>query len=83
MISIFVADLREFYPLIESAKKLPGCVVKNPVKGYWRIDAEREINFDRKTLGLRVALWNSALAGGFTGRIARYDRNQLRIVSES
>lgn len=83
MISIFVADLKEFLPVVEAAGKIPGCQVKAPVKGYWEITADREITFDRKALGLRVALWNSALAGGFIGRVAHFDRNSMTIVSET
>lgn len=83
MISIFVPDLREFHSLVEGAGKLPDCKVASPVAGYWRIDAAREIRFDRRALGLRVALWNSALAGGFLGRIAHYDRNEIHIVDET
>ncbi len=81
-VSIFIPDLPEFSPIIDGARKA-GHEVASPLEGYWRIDADQEIRFDRKALGLRVALWNSALAGGFVGKIAAYDRNTMRIVSET
>ena len=82
MVSIYVPDLAEFSSITESARKL-GLRVQGPVKGYWQIDADQEIRFERKALGLRVALWNSALAGGFVGKIAQYDRDTMRIVNEA
>ncbi len=83
MVSIYVPDLAEFSSIIEGARKA-GCYrVRAPVKGYWQIDSDDEIRFARKPLGLRVALWNSALAGGFVGKIAQYDRDTMRIVNEA
>ena len=81
MVSIYVPDLEEFFPVIDGARAIPGCKITGPFKGYWLISAEKEICFQRRTLGLRVALWNSALAGGFVGRIAQYDRDTMRIVA--
>jgi len=82
MVTIFVPDIPEFAPLMRGAENLKDCVVHRPVNGYWRIEAEREIEFFRKRLGLGPALWNSALSGGFRGRIIQYDRDVMRIGSE-
>jgi hypothetical protein len=82
MVRIFVPDIPEFLPIIEGARKTGGCAVVAPEAGYWRIEAEREIRFERKPLGLGPALWNSALTGGFRGRITEYGRDVMRIESE-
>ena len=82
MVTIFVPDIPEFMPLISGARKTAGCRVREAIRGYWRIEADHEIRFERKALGLGPALWNSALAGGLQGRIVEYGRDVMRIVSE-
>jgi hypothetical protein len=82
MVTLFVPDLPEFAALVEASKKSSACRVHSPRSGYWRIEAENELHFNRKALGLKPALWNSALSGGFLGRILEYGRDDLRIGSE-
>jgi hypothetical protein len=79
---IFVPDIPEFAPLVKAAETIPGCVVRAPQAGYWRLEAARELAFSRKQLGLGPALWNSALSGGFRGRIVEYGRDEMRIVGD-
>lgn len=81
-VRIFVPDIPEFAPLLEGARKAGGCRVESPVAGYWSITADNELRFERRALGLGPALWNSALTGGFTGRIAEYGRDVMRIVND-
>ncbi|NDZ18014.1 hypothetical protein C7T35_34230 [Variovorax sp. WS11] len=81
MVTVFVPDIAEFEPLLKAAA-MAGCRVRKPVHGYWRIEAERVLEFSRKELGLGPALWNSALSGGFRGRITEYGRDVMRIESE-
>lgn len=81
-VTIFVADIPEFAPLLQAARAQNGCAVRPPVRGYWRIEAAQAIEFSRKAMGLGAALWNSALSGGFRGRITQYDRNLMRIESQ-
>lgn len=82
MIRIFVPDIPEFTPLIDGARNAGNCTVLEPTRGYWRIEADNELTFSRKALGLGPALWNSALTGGFRGRIVEYGRDVMRIESE-
>lgn len=82
MVTIFVADIPEFSPLLDAARRNDNCVVRVAEQGYWRIEAQDEIDFARKQLGLGPALWNSALSGGYRGRIVEYGRDVMRIVSE-
>ena len=77
---IFVPDIPEFMPVIDGAKTVETCRVTEPRDGYWRIEADHEISFERRALKLGPALWNSALTGGFIGSIAEYGRDTLRIV---
>lgn len=80
-VTVYVLDIAEFEPLLKAASAA-GCKVREPVRGYWRIEAEHVLEFSRKDLGLGPALWNSALSGGFCGRIAEYGRDVMRIESE-
>ncbi len=80
MVTIFVPDIPEFEPFIRAVKASGTGTVHAPKKGYWRLEAQQEICFHRKALGLGPALWNSALTGGFRGTIVEYDRHVLRIV---
>lgn len=83
MVTLFVPDLPEFAALVEASKKTATCEVQEPFAGYWRIVAAEELHFNRKAVGLKPALWNSALSGGFEGRIVEYGRDDLRIVNET
>ena len=82
-VMIFVPDIPEFQGVIAAARKAGNCEVVAPEHGYWRIVAERELQFQRKALGLGPALWNSMLSGGFRGRITEYGRDLLRIECDS
>lgn len=79
---IFVPDIPEFLPLVDGARSVETVRVREPVRGYWRIEADEAIQFGRKALGLGPALWNSALTGGFRGRIAEYGRDVMRIEAD-
>jgi hypothetical protein len=81
-VTIYVPDLPEFLPLVRSAEKVEKCTILAPRNGYWRIEAECEIQFSRKALGLGHAIWNSALSGGFRGRIVEYGRDEMRLDCE-
>jgi hypothetical protein len=82
-VTIFVPDLPDFMPLVQAVRSVQDVQLIEPRRGYWRICASSRISFSRKGLGLRVALWYSMLAGGFTGRITEYGRDILTIESEA
>jgi len=81
-VSIFWPDIPEIAVLVEAVRRVDGCAVAGPRDGYWIVDAGRSISLRRKDLGLGPALWNSALSGGFRGRLVTYDRDVLCIESE-
>jgi hypothetical protein len=83
MPSIFVLDVPEFLPLVEHAKGMRTWCVDGPRTGYWRIHHVEKLEFDRKALGFKPAVWHGALTGGFLGRITRFDNDRLVIESEA
>jgi hypothetical protein len=82
MVTVFIPDIPEFQALVAAAQKITGCVVHRPRNGYWRLQGEQELRFSRKALGLGPAIWNSALSGGFIGRIIEYGRESMHIESD-
>lgn len=83
MIEIFVLDIPEFKPLVDAVAKNGNCRVLPPAQGYWRLQADGQLTLSRRALGLGPALWNSALSGGFRGRILQYGRDEMKLESES
>jgi hypothetical protein len=81
-VTVFIPDIAEFLPLVRAAEKVAGCVVSQSATGYWRIEAQGRLRFSRKAMGLGPAIWNSALSGGFIGRIVEYGRDDMVIESE-
>lgn len=82
-VRIFVPDIPEFMPVVEGIRATGNCAVHPPAGGYCRIEDAREIRLHRRELGLGPALWNSALTGGFQGRIVTFDRDLMVIESSS
>jgi hypothetical protein len=81
-ILIFIPDIPEFVPLVAAAQSVTGSTVRAPQNGYWVVEADRELRFSRKTMKLGPAIWNSALSGGFVGRIVNYGRDEIVIECE-
>jgi hypothetical protein len=81
-VMIFVPDIPEFLPLVRAAETVDGCVVIAAQNGYWRVEGKQRLQFSRKELGLGPAIWNSALSGGFIGRIVEYGRDTMVIEAE-
>lgn len=83
MSTIFVLDVEEFRPLVDSACARDGFEVSGPVRGYWRIHSTGEMAFSRKDLGFKPAVWNGALTGGLVGKVVQFDKDTLRIIGEA
>ncbi|MES2535249.1 MAG: hypothetical protein V4632_05180 [Pseudomonadota bacterium] len=83
MVRIFVLDVPEFLPLVAAARNQAGVSVLGPQHDYYRIESETELRFGRRALGFKPAVWHGALTGGFRGRIAHFDNDELLIVSET
>lgn len=81
-VRVFIPDIPEFLPLVRAAESVEGCTVRGPVDGYWMLEAENVLRFSRRALKLGPAIWNSALSGGFLGRIVEYGRDEIVIESD-
>lgn len=81
-VTLFVVDLPEFSALVKSVRDAGCCAVSRMECGYWKIESPNELHFSRKELGLGPALWNCALSGGFCGRIAAFDHNEIRLMRD-
>ncbi len=79
-IRIYLLDVPEFAPLVEAAKKLPNCAVNKASGDYLTIDAQEPIEFHRKELKLKPAVWYGLFTGGLRGRIESFGRDTVRIV---
>ena len=82
MITIYMVDVPEFHPLIEDARKRPECRVKRLDSTYIAIEADGPVEFSRRDLGLKPAIWYGLFTGGLDGAIERFDRDVVRIVSQ-
>jgi catechol 2,3-dioxygenase-like lactoylglutathione lyase family enzyme len=74
-----VPRVEEFAPLVSAARQHPDCRVREGAE-YDLIEADAAIEFERKALGFKPALWYGMLTGGVHGRIERFDRDVLRIA---
>ena len=78
-VRIYIPRVNEFAPLVAAARSENGCRVREGTE-YDLIEADGPIEFGRKALGFKPALWYGMLTGGLHGRVERYDRDVLRIV---
>ncbi|CAM5182041.1 hypothetical protein CDEF62S_01687 [Castellaniella defragrans] len=78
-VHLTIARVDEFAPLVNAARQLSGCQVSETAD-YALIEASGPIQFERKAMGLKPALWYSMLSGGMHGRIEQFDRDVLRIA---
>lgn len=79
MPSVFVLDVPEFRALVDKALARPDCRVDGPHLGYWRLTGSPALEFHRKDLGFKPAVWHGALTGGLVGRITHFDNDRLTI----
>ncbi len=80
-ISVFVLNVEEFLPLVEHAKTRDDIRVSGPAaNGYYRLDADGQMQLSRKTLGFKPAVWHGLLTGGLAGKIGHFDNDELTIV---
>jgi catechol 2,3-dioxygenase-like lactoylglutathione lyase family enzyme len=80
---LFVPAVPEFAAIVTAAHQRPSCKVTAPIAGYHVIEASEPLEFTRKELGLKPAVWYGLLTGGFTGRIESFDRDRVRLLPQS
>lgn len=78
--AIYVLDVPEFRPLIDVARTHAGYRIEAAGQGYLRIDGSPDVQFNRKALGFKPAVWYGAMTGGLAGRIKQFDMDTLLIT---
>ena len=78
-VTIYVPRLDEFSALVRDAAARTDCHV-SAVGDYDLIEATGRIEFRRKTLGLKPAVWYGLFTGGVQGRIEVFDRDRVVIA---
>ncbi|MBY6262635.1 VOC family protein [Azospirillum sp. 412522] len=78
-VSIFVPRLEEFASLTRAARGRGDCTV-TALDAHDRIDAEGPVEFQRRALGLKPAVWYGLFTGGIRGRIEIFDRDRVVIA---
>ncbi|MGE4482960.1 VOC family protein [Acidocella sp.] len=79
VVTLRIPNVPEFASIIAAARDLPNCEVDISSDGYHRIRSTSPLRFDRRTLGLKPAVWYGVPTGGIVGRITRFDRDTLSI----
>ena len=77
-VRIYVPQVEEFSSLVTEAKARKECRVVTQ-EGYDCIEARQAVEFHRKTLGLKPAVWYGLFTGGVHGRVAVLDRDRVVI----
>jgi hypothetical protein len=80
MVVVYVLDVAEFQEIVEAARRRPECRVEKSDKGYYRIEADSEIVFNRKEMKMKPAVWYGLFTGGLNGEIAEFGREQVRVI---
>lgn len=80
MIRVYVLKVPEFRGLVETARKMAQCRVRDGHPEYAVIEADSEIIFDRKQMKMKPAVWYGIFTGGLEGEIADFGRDQVRVI---
>lgn len=79
ILRIFVLNVPEFASLTEAARRMPGCQIS--IAGdYTVISASDPLEFGRRALGLKPAVWYGLFTGGIDGTIEEFGRDTVRVV---
>lgn len=78
-VRIFVPRVPEFASLASAAQDHSQCQVV-ALKDYDLIETEQPVEFERRALGLKPAVWYGLFTGGMRGHIEVLDRERVRIL---
>jgi catechol 2,3-dioxygenase-like lactoylglutathione lyase family enzyme len=81
-VRIYVPDVPEFAAMVDAARQQAHCQVSQAGHDYLVIEAQEPVEFGRKALNLKPAVWYGLFTGGLRGRIERFDRDTVRIVPD-
>jgi len=82
MAAIFVLDVPEFRNIIDHAQTRDDLRVTPVGRGYYRIEADGDLRFNRRELQFNPAIWYSVFSGGLKGRIAEFGRTDVVITDD-
>jgi hypothetical protein len=80
MVVVYVLDVAEFREIVESARRKPHCRITKSEKGYYRIESDNEIVFNRREMKMKPAVWYGLFTGGLNGEIAEFGREEVRVI---
>jgi hypothetical protein len=80
MVVLYVLDVQEFLPIVETARKLPGVTIAKSGKGYYKVTSPTEIVLNRKAMNMKPAVWYGLFTGGMNGEIAEFGREEVRVI---
>ncbi len=75
---LFMLDVPENVPIAAVARDLPDVKVGR-LGPYFVIESRAPISIDRRSTGVRHAVWYSCVAGLAGWRIAQWDKDALRV----
>ena len=78
MTTLYFLDAAEFTDVSAVAAAQPGARVER-LPGYVAATADGPLVVDRRTTGVRHAVWYSALAAVGHGRVVQYDKDALKV----
>ena len=78
-VGIYVPRLAEFSALVQDAAARPECRV-TAAGDYDLIEAGQPMEFRRKAMGLKPAVWYGLFTGGVRGHIEVFERDRVVIA---
>jgi catechol 2,3-dioxygenase-like lactoylglutathione lyase family enzyme len=78
-VRIYVPQVDEFASIVKDAASRDDCRIESG-GGYDCIEADESIEFRRKALGLKPAVWYGLFTGGVHGRVEVLDRDRVVIA---
>jgi hypothetical protein len=80
MVVVYVLDVAEFHEIVASAQRKPQCRISKSDKGYYRIESDTDIVFNRKEMKMKPAVWYGLFTSGLNGEIAEFGREEVRVI---
>jgi catechol 2,3-dioxygenase-like lactoylglutathione lyase family enzyme len=78
-VRLLVPAVAEFAGLVAAARTLPQARVSGPRDGYYAVEADTALEFHRRELQLKPAVWYGLFTGGLRGELEVFDRDTVRI----
>lgn len=80
MVVLYVLDVKEFLPIVETARAMSGVTITKSDKGYYKVVSPTEIVLNRKAMNMKPAVWYGLFTGGMNGEIAEFGREEVRVI---